>query len=77
MKKMFLIQKQYYKLILNILLWKGKEIDVMVSQQDSQQISDRISSTNSDKLSNLTNFDHGRVDYNEFTNNLEAFLNGK
>ena len=51
--------------------------DIVVSQQDSQEISDRISSTNSIKLVNYTDFYHGKVDDNDFVNNLEVFLNGK
>ena len=49
----------------------------VVCQQDSQEMSDRISTTNSVKLLNLTNFHHGRKDFDEFTKDLEVFLNGK
>ena len=52
-----------------------KRQDVVVSQQDSQELSDRISSTNSIKLVNLTDFYHGRVDFEDFTEDLEVFIN--
>ena len=51
--------------------------DIVVSQQDSQKISGRISAINNIKLVNLTNFHHGRDDFKDFIDNLEVFLNEK
>ena len=51
--------------------------DIVVSQQDSQKLSDRISATNSLKLTNFTDFHHGRNDFKEFMDDLEVFLNGQ
>ncbi len=53
-----------------------KSQDVVVSQQDSQEISDRISATNSVKLTNYTDFYHGRVSFSDFVKDIEVFLNG-
>lgn len=53
------------------------EHDIVVSQEDSQKLSDRISATNSIKLINFTNFHHGRNTFKEFMDDLEVFLNDK
>ncbi len=49
--------------------------DIVVSQQDSQEMSDRIVTTNSVKLVNYTDFHHGRNDFKDFMDDLEVFLN--
>ena len=54
--------------------------DLVVSQQDSQKLSDRISATNPIKLINFTNFYHGRgisqdLIHEDFINDVEVFLN--
>lgn len=51
------------------------EHDIVVSQEDSQKLSDKISATNSIKLINFTNFHHGRKDFKDFMEDLEVFLN--
>ncbi|MBI2651117.1 hypothetical protein HYX01_01475 [Candidatus Woesearchaeota archaeon] len=50
--------------------------DLVVSQQDSQQISDRITSTNNVKLINYSNFYHGDIEDDNFIKEVEVFLNG-
>ena len=49
--------------------------DIVVSQQDSQKLSDRVSATNSVKSINFTNFHHGRNNFKDFMDDLEVFLN--
>jgi len=52
------------------------EHDIVISQKDSQQLSDRISASNSIKLTNYTDFYHGRVSFSDFVQDAEVFLNG-
>ena len=54
--------------------------DIVVSQQDSQKLADRISATTSVKLINLTNFHHGRgadsiLIHKDFIDDVGVFLN--
>ena len=51
------------------------EHDIVVSQEDSQKLSQRISAANSIKLINFTDFHHGRNTFKDFIDDVEVFLN--